>query len=153
MVVPPKKAQIRTYKKGYLAQLVVIIDNLVKRKYVLFVLLWLVVIAGYGLTKDHISVNTNYMSYLPKKDTFAQSSRYFAQKMGGDTPYTITIDAPEGADQFFLQSENLSQVYAFEEAIRSELPDVRQILSFASYVALPIRCIVGRKASHPREAC
>ncbi len=145
LVVPPKKAQIRTYKKGYLAQLVVIIDNLVKRKYVLFVLLWLVVIAGYGLTKDHISVNTNYMSYLPKKDTFAQSSRYFAQKMGGDTPYTITIDAPEGADQFFLQSENLSQVYAFEEAIRSELPDVRQILSFASYVSFANQVYSGEE--------
>ena len=112
-----------------------VIDNLVKKKYVLFFLLWLVVIAGYGLTKDHISVNTNYMSYLPKKDTFAQSSRHFAQKMGGDTPYTITIEAPEGTEQFFLQSENLSQVYAFEQAIRSELPDVRQILSFASYVS------------------
>nr|WP_321305004.1 efflux RND transporter permease subunit [uncultured Sphaerochaeta sp.] len=135
LVVPPKKAQIRTYKKGYLAQLVVVIDNLVKKRYVLFFLLWLVVIAGYGLTKDHISVNTNYMSYLPKKDTFAQSSRHFAQKMGGDTPYTITIEAPEGTEQFFLQSENLSQVYAFEQAIRSELPDVRQILSFASYVS------------------
>ena len=135
LVVPPKKAQIRTYKKGYLAQLVVVIDNLVKKKYVLFFLLWLVVIAGYGLTKDHISVNTNYMSYLPKKDTFAQSSRHFAQKMGGDTPYIITIEAPEGTEQFFLQSENLSQVYAFEQAIRSRLPDVRQILSFASYVS------------------
>nr|WP_321262975.1 efflux RND transporter permease subunit [uncultured Sphaerochaeta sp.] len=135
LVVPPKKAQIRTYKKGYLAQLVVVIDNLVKKKYVLFFLLWLVVIAGYGLTKDHISVNTNYMSYLPKKDTFAQSSRHFAQKMGGDTPYIITIEAPEGTEQFFLQSENLSQVYAFEQAIRAELPDVRQILSFASYVS------------------
>ncbi len=145
LVVPPKKAQIRTYKKGYLARLVVIIDNLVKRKYVLFILLWLVVIAGYGLTKDHIPINTNYMSYLPKKDTFAQSSRYFAQKMGGDTPYTITIDAPEGAEQFFLQSENLSQVYAFEEAIRSELPDVRQILSFASYVSFANQVYSGEE--------
>lgn len=31
LVVPPKKVQIRTYKKGYLAQLVVLTDNLVKK--------------------------------------------------------------------------------------------------------------------------
>jgi hypothetical protein len=31
LVVPLKKVQIRTYKKGYLAQLVVLTDNLVKK--------------------------------------------------------------------------------------------------------------------------
>ncbi|MGH0052616.1 MAG: efflux RND transporter permease subunit, partial [Sphaerochaetaceae bacterium] len=145
LVVPPKQEQIRTYKKGYLAQIVSTINQLVAHKYVVFVLLWVFVIAGYGLTKDHISVNTNYMSYLPKKDPFAQSSRHFAQKMGGDTPYIITIEAPEDSQQFFLQSENLTRIYAFEEAIRAQIPDVRQILSFAQYVSFANQVYSGEK--------
>lgn len=145
LVVPPKQQQIKTYKRGYLARLVVVINNLVAHKYVLFFLLWILVIAGYAMTKDHISINTNYMSYLPKKDTFAQSSRHFAQKMGGDTPYIITVSAPEGSEQFFLQSENLAQVYTFEEAIRTQLPDVRQVLSFASYVSFANKVYSGEE--------
>ncbi len=145
LVVPPKKEQIKTYKKGYLARLVIIINKLVTQKYILFVLLWLLVIVGYGLTRDHITVNTNYMSYLPKKDPFGQSSRHFAQKMGGDTPYTITIEAPEGVDQFFLQSENLQKVYDFEQSIREQLPDVKQILSFASYVSFANKVYSGEE--------
>ena len=139
LVEPPKKNQIKTYKKGYLAQMVLLFDRLVQRKWQFFILLWVLVIAGYLVTRDHIPINTNYMSYLPKNDPFTQQSRYFAQKMGGDTPYLITIEAPQGEEQFFLKSENLKRVYDFEQAIVSQLSDVRQILSFASYVSFANR--------------
>jgi predicted RND superfamily exporter protein len=135
LVVPPKQEQLKTYKKGYLAQSVVSIDRLVKRAWPLFVVLFILVIGGYMVTRDHIPVNTNYMSYLPKKDPLGQASRRFAQKMGGDTPYLITVEAPQGESQFFLKSENLQDVYAFEQAVLQSSDDVRHILSFASYVA------------------
>lgn len=135
LVVPPKQVQIATYKKGYLALLVISIDRLVKRAWPLFIVLFILIIGGYALTRDHIPVNTNYMSYLPKKDPLGITSRNFAQKMGGDTPYLITVEAPQGESQFFLKSENLQDVYAFEQAIQQSSDDVRHILSFASYVA------------------
>ena len=135
LVVPPKKEQIRTYRKGYLARAVLLFDRTVAKKWPIFVLLWVVVIAGYALTKDHIRVNTNYMSYLPKRDPFGKSSQHFAQKMGGDIPYVITIEAPEGQEKFFLKSENLAAVYSFEQALAAQSKDIRQILSFASYVS------------------
>ncbi len=100
-----------------------------------FVVLWFIIIAGFGLTRDKISVNTNYMSYLPKRDPFTISSRHFARTMSGNTPYYITIDAPSGTTNFFLEPENLAQVYAFEEKVKKENNDIRQSLSFASYVA------------------
>lgn len=135
LVVPPKQVQIKTYHKGYLARTVMVLDRLVMNKWPIFVLLWVVVIAGFMLTKDHIPVNTNYMSYLPKRDPFGQSSRHFAQKMGGDTPFILTIEAPKDQTQFFLKSENLQKVYDFEQAIAKQSPDVKQIISFASYVS------------------
>lgn len=135
LVVPPKQEQIRTYRKGYLARSVLFFDRTVARKWPLFVLLWVLVITGYAMTRNHIPVNTNYMSYLPKRDPFGKSSQHFAQKMGGDIPYVIIIEAPEGEEKFFLKSENLTFVHSFEQALYSQSADIRQILSFASYVS------------------
>lgn len=135
LVVPPKQEQIKTYKKGYLAQLVISIDRSVKHAWPLLVVVFMLVIIGYFVTRDHIPVNTNYMSYLPKKEPLGETSRRFAQKMGGDTPFLITVEAPEGESQFFLKSGNLQDVYAFEQAVQQSSDDVRHIISFASYVA------------------
>lgn len=135
LVVPPKQEQIKTYKKGYLAQLVISIDRSVKHAWPLLIVVFMLVIIGYFVTRDYIPVNTNYMSYLPKKEPLGETSRRFAQKMGGDTPFLITVEAPEGESQFFLKSGNLQDVYAFEQAVQQSSDDVRHIISFASYVA------------------
>jgi len=135
LVVPPKQEQIRTYRKGYLARSVLFFDRTVARIWPLFVLLWVLVITGYAMTRNHIPVNTNYMSYLPKRDPFGKSSQHFAQKMGGDIPYVIIIEAPEGEEKFFLKSKNLTSVHTFEQALYAQSADIRQILSFASYVS------------------
>lgn len=145
LVVPPKPNQLKTYRKGYLAQMVLLADRWVQRYWPLFFLLWLLVIGGYFVVKDNIPVNTNYMSYLPKKDPFGKSSQHLAQKMGGDTPFIVTVKAPEGSEQFFLKSENLSQVYDFEQAIRENNLDVLQIISFASYVSFANKIYSGQE--------
>lgn len=145
MVVPPKPNQLKTYSKGYLAQIVKYISKLVIKRWYVFVLIWIGVIAGYALTHDHVRINTNYMSYLPEKDEFGKSSRHFAQKMGGDTPFIVTITAPEDNDNFFLQSENLAKVYEYESAIKTNSPDVLQIISFSSYVSFANRVYSGEE--------
>ncbi len=135
LVSPPKPIQLETYSSGYLAQIVDYASKVVLRRWPIFVLIWLVVIAGYYFTKDQVRINTNYMSYLPEKDPFGKESRHFAEKMGGDAPFIVTITAPDGEKNFFLQSENLSKVYAYEQAVLDTSDDVIQILSFASYVS------------------
>ena len=135
LVAPPKPLQLETYSSGYLAQAVDYASEVVVRRWPIFVLIWLVVIAGFFLTKDLVHINTNYMSYLPEKDDFGKNSRHFAQKMGGDAPFVITITAPEDEKNFFLQSENLAKVYDYERAVLDQSDDVIQILSFASYVS------------------
>ncbi len=135
LVVPPKKKQITTYKQGYLARAVLGIERLVMKYWKVFCLVFLLIIGGYALTKNHIPINTNYMSYMPKRDPFYVSSKHFAVQMGGETPYILTIEAPEGEAQFFLQSENLEQVHAFEQEIANRCDDITQVLSFASYVS------------------
>ena len=135
LVRKPKVQHLKAYRKGYLAIIVGGVTTLVDRYWMYFILLWFLIIAGFGFTHDKISVNTNYMSYLPKRDAFTISSRHFAQTMGGNTPYFITITAPTDSTNFFLEPENLKQVFDFETTIKAENEDIRQSLSFASYVA------------------
>ena len=135
LVAPPKPVQLETYNGGYLAKIVDYSSRIVLRRWPIFVLIWLVVIAGFFFTKDLVRINTNYMSYLPEKDAFGKDSRHFAQKMGGDAPFIITITAPDNEKNFFLQSDNLAKVYDYEQAVLDKSDDVIQILSFASYVS------------------
>ena len=95
--------------------------------------LWLVIIAGFGLTRDKISVNTNYMSYLPKQDPFTISSVTSPAHDEWKHPYYITIDAPSGTTNF-LEPGNLAQSMRLKKG-QEENNDIRQSLSFASYVA------------------
>ena len=135
LVSPPKPLQLETYSGGYLAQIVDYASKVVLRRWPIFVVIWLLVIGGYFFTKDLVRINTNYMSYLPEKDSFGKESRHFAQKMGGDAPFIITITAPDDQKNFFLQSEHLAKVYDYEQAVLQQSDDIIQILSFASYVS------------------
>ena len=143
LVTPPKPHQVKTYSHGILSKSVSYLSKVVIKRWYVFFLLWIVVILGFAMTKDHIRINTNYMSYLPKKDAFGQSSRHFAQKMGGDNPFIVTIEAPEGAKNFFLDAGNLEKVYQYEQAIRKESNDIQQIISFSSYVSFANKVYSG----------
>ena len=145
LVSPPKPLQLETYSRGYLAQVVDYASKVVLRRWPIFVMVWLVVIAGYFLTKDLVRINTNYMSYLPEKDDFGKNSKHFAQKMGGDAPFVVTIQAPNEEKNFFLKSDNLAKVYDYEQAVLSKSNDVIQILSFASYVSFANSVYSGDK--------
>ncbi|HKM06611.1 MAG TPA: MMPL family transporter, partial [Sphaerochaeta sp.] len=145
LVSPPKPLQLETYSRGYLAQVVDYASKVVLRRWPIFVMLWVVVIAGYFLTKDLVRINTNYMSYLPEKDDFGKNSKLFAQKMGGDAPFVVTIQAPNEEKNFFLKSDNLAKVYDYEQAVLSKSNDVIQILSFASYVSFANSVYSGDK--------
>lgn len=132
---PPKKKQVNTYNNGFLAQLVLKTDKVVATKWPYLIIVWVMILGGYLLVRDHVPVNTNYMSYLPKKDTFRVASTRFAQQLGAETPYLVTIEAPRGEKQFFLKSENLKKVYEFEQAVALQSKDVRNFISFPSYVS------------------
>jgi hypothetical protein len=74
------------------------------------------------------------MAYFPKTDRIANDTKEISKALGGDLPYQLKVQAPEGSDKYFLQPENLKKVYEFEEAI-SQSPDILQDISFPSYVA------------------
>jgi len=107
-----------------------------------------VVIALFVLfcfAKANISYDSNYMSYFPQDDPIIQENTYFARTMGGTDPLYLTIKAPEGSKDFFLQPDALAQVYQFEEKILDECPDIVQSLSFTGYISYINRVYSGKR--------
>lgn len=134
LIGPPKQKNVRRYNSGLLSRLVDIVSKLVVKYWFVLIAILAVLICAYLYVDDRIPVNSNYMSYFPESDEFGKESRHFASELGGATPYTITIKAPESSTRFFTQSENLAKVRAYETKLM-ENPDFLQIISFPAYVA------------------
>lgn len=145
IVKPPKQRQIKNYSTGFMQRLVSKIAYFVIKYWITILVILAVLICGFALVKNKIPVNSNYMSYFPESDRFGQESKHFAEEMGGGTPYIVTITAPEGEKNFFLKSENLQKVRAYEEAVLA-CPDVLQSISFTSYVAYANEIMNGEKS-------
>jgi hydrophobe/amphiphile efflux-3 (HAE3) family protein len=144
LVSPPKPKQLQVVSKGILSTIVKKLSTIIIRFWWVFLIIWIATIGGFFLSKDQIRVDTNYMSYFPKSDPFGQRSRHFAQKMGGATPFIITITAPENQKDFFLASENLTKVHQFEQTIIAQSNDILQCLSFSSYVSFANQVYSGK---------
>jgi hypothetical protein len=130
----PKEKQALVVKRGILTQFIKKISTIVLNHYIIFSVLFIVVLFGFLYTKDKVSVDTNYMAYFPESDRIASDTQKISKALGGDMPYQLELNAPEGSDKYFLDSANLKKVYDFETAVK-ESPDVLQNISFSSYVA------------------
>ncbi|MGN1164471.1 MAG: RND family transporter, partial [Candidatus Ornithospirochaeta sp.] len=142
LIPPPRKKSVEKVKEGILNRAIAAVGRFAIDKWVLMLLLFVALIAGFWLLKDKISVNSNYMSYFPEGDAFGEDARLFATEMGGTTPFTVKMEAPEGAENFFLNMENLRKVKNWEDRVK-ENRHVLQIVSFPSYVAFANREITG----------
>lgn len=134
LVSKPKQKQIASYKSGLMAKLIKAISIGVTRFWVLLLVLFCILSVIFFLVKDKIPMDSDYMSYFPSSDPFGAETEYFAETIGGITPFTITLTAPEGQAGYYLEKDNLEKVWAFEEALRYS-PDVLQTISFPSYVS------------------
>lgn len=150
LIGPPKDRQVKRYSTGLLSRFVRSLSIFVVRYWYLLIILLFLLICGFLYVSDRIPVNSNYMSYFPESDQFGRESKHFAAELGGATPYTITITAPEGSQRFFLQSENLAKVRSYEEKLMGN-PDFLQVISFSAYVAYA-NSIMGGDNEIPENA-
>ncbi len=113
-------------------------------KYWPYVLLVFIFITfAFLFTKDQINLDTNYMSYFPRKDPIVESALHFAETLGSTDQYHLTLNAPPGEVDYFLRPEILAQVHAFELALLEDCPDIMHSLSFSSYIAYMNRVYSG----------
>ena len=55
----------------------------------------------------------------------------------------ITLTAPEGEKNYFLEPENLEKVHAFETKVLENSPDISHVLSYSEYVAFMNKVYTG----------
>ena len=132
---PPKQKQITTVEHGVLTRIIHFMSNVIVRRWYIFLILLFVIIIIFAFVNDKIGFDSNYMSYFPSDDPIVQDSIYFAKTLGGTDPYYLTITAPDNEPGYFLKSENLKDVYAYECAVLAADPDLVQSLSFTQYVS------------------
>lgn len=108
----------------------------------IYIIIFLALTVVFFLVKDRISVDSNYMSYFREDDRFGMDCRFFSTELGGTTPFTVTIEAPEGEENFFLDYNNLNSVFEWEIRLK-ESRHVLQIISFPEYVAFASRELLG----------
>ena len=141
----PNTRQLNVVKTGILTRFVHFIANLITKAWWVFIILTILIATVFSLIKDDIGFDSNYMSYFPEDDPIVQDSIYFAKTLGGTDPYYITITAPDNEKGFFLEAENLKDVYAFETAVMAACPDIVQSLSFSQYVSFLNEVYNGEK--------
>lgn len=138
----PKKEKGEKLRRGILQRAVNAWSRTVVRIWPLLIVIFFVIAVFFFLVKDRISVDSNYMSYFAEDDEFGIDCRFFSKEIGGTTPFTVTIQAPEGSSGFFLERKNLEAVFSWEQHLR-ESRHVLQIISFPQYVAFASREILG----------
>ena len=138
----PKEKSVDRLKNGWLQRRIEALGTFVVSHWILLIIVFLALVGVFLLVKDGIGVNSDYMSYFSQDDPFGEDCRFFSREIGGTTPFSVTIEAPEGEDQFFLDMENLKMVKDWEDKLK-ESKHVLQVISFPSYVAFANREITG----------
>ena len=141
----PKPKQLKVVRSGLLTRFVHFIARLITKAWWMFLIITLVIAVWFMFIKDDIGFDSNYMSYFPSEDPIVQDSIYFAKTLGGTDPYYITITAPDNEEGFFLDAENLKEIYAYEMAVLAACPDIVQSLSFSQYVSFLNEVYNGEK--------
>lgn len=135
LIKAPRSIQIEQYKGGFFTKAETIIPNFVLNHYKVAIIIFLVMVAGFSYTHNKIETDTNFMEYFPQDDPNIINFRKLAVNFGSTTPYYIILEAPNGEENYFKNSENLKKVYDFETALESQDPDILHITSISQYVA------------------
>jgi hydrophobe/amphiphile efflux-3 (HAE3) family protein len=107
--------------------------------------------AGFGLALRHVQYQTNYLAYYRKSEKIIRDSRAVVRSFGGYTNIFLTLEAPGGRKNYFLDPEVLARVARFEEAVAVD-PDVSYVFSFTTLLRMMNRALTGQNSVPNRRA-
>ena len=131
----PRSIQLKQYKSGFFTKIERIIPSFVANHYKISIIVFIVLVAGFGYTHNKIETDTNFMEYFPQDDINIINFKKLAVSFGSTTPYYIIIEAPNDEKNYFVNSENLKKVHAFETALEKDDADIIHITSISQYVS------------------
>lgn len=146
LVKEPRGIQIEQYKSGFFTKMEKIIPAYVTKHFRIVIIVFAILIIGFGYTYNKIETDTNYMEYFPQDDPNIINFKKLAISFGSTTPYYVILDAPNGEKNYFNDKDNLKKVYAFETALQTQDADIIHITSISQYVAFLNKVYSGESA-------
>ncbi len=95
--------------------------------------LLIILAGGFILSLHHIEFQTDYTSYFRRKEKAVEDNLFIARKFGTFIYVYISLTAPGGEKNYFLNREVLERISRFEENLKKN-PDISYLSSFNSYL-------------------
>jgi len=129
----PDHKQRKRVRQGKFTTFMGSISDIVYKKRIPFAILFLVITGSFFITYPKITHQSDYISYFPKEDPVKQSLNFIMENFAGIQRLNLTITAPEGSKNYFLEPDNLVKIATLEkELIKNK--DIRKISSFPSII-------------------
>jgi hydrophobe/amphiphile efflux-3 (HAE3) family protein len=106
----------------------------ISHRYIIFAAIIAIAVA-FGVSLKYVRYQTDYLSYFRKKQRIVQDSEEWVKRFGGYTNVYMTIEAPEGEKNYFLDPEVLKKISRLENNLTLD-PDISYIFSFSQYLKL-----------------
>jgi hydrophobe/amphiphile efflux-3 (HAE3) family protein len=120
--------------KGRLSLVIKQIAKAVANYWYVFLIIFALSAAGFAYSFPRVLFDTSFIKYYPKNEAAIVNLKEIVNDIGGVDAVNITIEAPEDANRYFIDTEVLKQVADFEEAVLEGTPEVTHILSFPQYI-------------------
>ena len=130
---PPTPKQKSNVLEGYIATLMGKISCFVLRRRWWILAFFIAIIAGFFASRSGLQYQTFVINYFPTREEIVQDTNSIYRELKGFDQFNITVTAPEGEKNYFLDRDVLEQIAAFEDRIIQD-PDITKIYSFASYL-------------------
>ncbi len=131
----PKETQLKLVSEGRMTRIISYVGDIVINRWRLILVAFLALAAGFIIAFPRVEFETNYTKYFQEDDPLVVNSKDYIANIGGVDMAHVTLQAPEGVDDYFLNPDVLKSVRAFEESTAALTDDITHTLSFSSYVA------------------
>ncbi len=130
----PSKTQLRIVREGGITKIVSVVGEIVIAHWKIILLAFILLIGGFFFAFPRVEFETNYTKYFQEDDPLVVSSNEYISTIGGVDLLYVTLKAPEGVDDYFLNPEVLATVDAFEQSTCDLSDDITHRMSFTSYL-------------------
>ncbi|MFW5747515.1 MAG: efflux RND transporter permease subunit, partial [bacterium] len=130
---PPTRKQKLNVLEGHIANVMGKISCFILRRRWWILGFFIAIIAGFFISRSGLQYQTFVIDYFPKREEIVQDTNSIYRELKGFDQFNITVTAPEGEKNYFLDGEVLRQIAAFEDRIIED-PDITKIYSFTAYL-------------------
>jgi len=127
----PDHRQKKRVREGKFTTFMGAVSYIVYGKRIYFTVLFFAIAGLFFWSYPQITHQSDYVSYFPKNDPSVQGLRFVSQNFAGVQRLNLTITAPEGSSNYFLDTDNLKKISDLEEEILKH-KDIKKISSFPS---------------------